>query len=513
MNVADQDSRSCWMDEPAISAPPLAGDATCDVLVVGAGIAGLSTAYELAHLGRKVMVIDRGAIASGMTARTTAHLATEADDRYSRLIGALGEENARLYHSSQVAALNRIEAIVRDVGIECDFVRVDGWLVAADKDGRKELEEEYEAWQQLGIEGAEWAEAAPMPGMKSGRALRFAGQGRFHPTRYLAGLARAITSRGGRLHGGTAFVSDEEKDGGVVIETESGAKIRAGAAVFATNSPVNVKVAIHTKQIPYRTYAIAAPIAKGAAEDALVWETWRTRGSDEFYHYVRLQPGARGNLLIIGGEDHRSGDAVDMEARFGRLERWARKRWPGMGKVSHRWSGQVLESADSLPFSGKSPGSKNIYVHTGDSGMGITHGVAGALTIAPLIIGEKSRFADLFDPGRKPKALSSLKEFAGGLAGAAKNFSEYLGPGDVASAEDLKPGEGAVVREGLSKIAASRTKEGVLIRRSAVCTHVGCLVQWNPFERCWDCPCHGSQFAPDGAVMNGPAVKPLAEVD
>jgi nitrite reductase/ring-hydroxylating ferredoxin subunit len=173
----------------------------------------------------------------------------------------------------------------------------------------------------------------------------------------------------------------------------------------------------------------------------------------------------------------------------------------------------VLEPDDFMPFSGRNPGARNIYIHTGDSGQGITNGVAGALTILPLILGENSRFADLFDPGRKAGALASLGEFVKGQVGAAKNMAEHLGPGELRSVDQLAPGEGGIIRRGLHKVAAYRGEDDVIVERSAACTHLGCIVHWNGFEKCWDCPCHGSQFAPDGAVLNGPAVKPLAPAE
>lgn len=507
MNVADEQSRSPWMDNlPDPFAPPLTRDTTCDVVVVGAGIAGLSIAYELAAHDRSVVVIDRGGIGSGMTARTTAHLASELDDYYHELIRVRGEKEARLYHSSQVAAINRIEAICRDEGIDADFQRVDGYLVAADENGAAELEQEFEACQKLGIDVVR-AERAPMPGWESGRCLRFPDQARFHPMKYLSGLIPAIAARGGRFHARTAYVYDRETNGGVEIETESGATIRARAAVFATNSPASDKVAIHAKQKPMRTYAIAGRVPKGSVPDALVWDTL------EAYHYVRLQPWGDADLLIVGGEDHRSGASNDMDTRFAALEAWTRERYPSFLRADYRWSGQVLEPIDFMPYSGRNPGAENIYVHTGDSGQGITNAIAGSLTILPLILGEDSRFADLLDPGRKSAATASLGEFVKGQIAAAKNFAEYLGPGELSSTDELKPGEGGIIRRGLSKVAAYRGDDGLVIERSAVCTHLGCIVYWNGFEKCWDCPCHGSQFGPDGEVLNGPAVKPLASVD
>jgi hypothetical protein len=484
---------------------PLDQDASCDLLVVGSGIAGLSSAYEAARCGAKIIVIDRRDITDGMTARTTAHLVSEIDDRYYDLISAVGEADARLYHESQIAAINRIETICQDEGIDADFQRAAGYLVPAEPAHMKELEREYDACRKLGVE-VEWADSAPYALDGGMKALKFADQGRFHPLKYCTGLVSAIQERGGRIHGGTAYVVHEEKDDEVIIKTESGRTIRAGAALFATNSPVNDRVAIHTKQVPMRTYAMAGKVPRGSVEDALIWDTlWP-------YHYVRLQPASDGeDWLIAGGEDHRTGTADDMEQRFARLEAWTRERFPSFTKAEHRWSGQVMEPVDCMPYSGRD-GSDRIYVHTGDSGTGMTNGVAGALNFIALYRNDKARFAELFDPARKPKARLSLGEYVKGQGPVVANLAEYVEAGEVDSVDEIKPGEGAILRRGAGKYAVYRSDDGSIVERSAVCTHVGCIVHWNSFEKCWDCPCHGSQFQPDGAVLNAPAVRPLARV-
>jgi glycine/D-amino acid oxidase-like deaminating enzyme/nitrite reductase/ring-hydroxylating ferredoxin subunit len=492
---------------PTVDAPVLRADTECDVVMVGSGIAGLSTAYELALAGRKVIVIDRGRIGCGMTARTTAHLASGLDDYYHELIKVCGEDEARLYHQSQIAAIDRIEAICSAESIDADFARVDGFLFPARERDLKAMEEEYEACRRLGVPTG-WVDRAPVPGLNPGRALRFPDQARFHPTKYLRGLADAIAARGGRFFANTVHVADEEKGGRVEITTEAGPVIRAAAAVFATNSPTNDKVEIHSKQRPDRTYAIAGTVPKGSVADALVWDT------EESYHYARIQPwGEDRDLLIVGGGDHRSGEAQDMEKRLQGLEEWTRRLFPRFSQTEFRWSGQVLEPVDFMPFSGRNPGSDNIYVHSGDSGQGITNGVAGSLTIKALIVGERSAFAQIFDPARKSAALPAIAEFLRGQADAVKNFAEYVGPGEIASPDALRPGEGAIMRSGLIKLAIYKDEDGSIITRSATCTHLGCIVHWNGFEKCWDCPCHGSQFAPDGAVLNGPAVSPLPEAE
>jgi glycine/D-amino acid oxidase-like deaminating enzyme/nitrite reductase/ring-hydroxylating ferredoxin subunit len=485
---------------------PLDHDASCDLVVVGSGIAGLSSAYEAARCGARVVVIDRGGITNGMTARTTAHLVSEIDDRYFELIENVGEENARLYHESQVGAINRIEEVCGAEGIEADFTRLSGYLVPAEAAHMEELQREYDACRKLGVE-VEWVDTAPYALARGLRALKFSDQGRFHPLKYCAGLVRAIQQRGGHFHGNTAYVGHEEEDNAVVINTERGPTIRASAALFATNSPVNDRVAIHTKQEPMRTYAIGGRIPRGSVEDALVWDTlWP-------YHYVRLQPAGEGeDWLIAGGEDHRTGTADDMADRFRRLEAWTRERFPAFQKPQYRWSGQVMEPVDCVPYSGRD-GSERIYVHTGDSGTGMTNGVAGALNFISLYRNEKARFANLFDPARKPTSRLSIGEYVKGQGPVVANLAEYVEAGEVDSIDDIKRGEGAILRRGLAKHAVYRAHDGTVTEVSAVCTHVGCIVHWNNFEKCWDCPCHGSQFQPDGEVINGPAIRPLAKVE
>jgi glycine/D-amino acid oxidase-like deaminating enzyme/nitrite reductase/ring-hydroxylating ferredoxin subunit len=499
---------SFWYEDVGLEKrPPLSADTACDLIVIGSGIAGLSTAYEAARWGWKVVVIDRAETIGGvMTPRTTAHLATELDDYYSYLIKARGEDDARVYHESQVAAVNRIEAICEDEGIDADFRRLDGFLIPAEAAHTRDLEEEYDACRRIGVE-VDWADQAPVGLPEGARALRFPNQGRFHPLKYVRGLIGAIEGREGRIFARTIYV-DHREDDEVVIETEAGATIRARAAVFATNSPINDKLALHTKQVPNRTYVIAGPVPKGSVPDVLIWDSLQA------YHYVRLQPLSDAeDLLIVGGEDHRTGEATDMDLRFERLEQWTSGRFPAFGVPRYRWSGQVMEPVDYMPFSGRNPGNRNIYVHTGDSGQGMTNGVAGAINIAALLYGQKAHFADVLDPSRKPMAGTSVADFVSGRAEDVKNLSEYVTGGEIGSAEELKPGEGAIIRRGMSKIAAYRGEDGTLVERSAACTHVGCIVHWNPLEKCWDCPCHGSQFQPDGTVINAPAIRPLATVD
>jgi glycine/D-amino acid oxidase-like deaminating enzyme/nitrite reductase/ring-hydroxylating ferredoxin subunit len=504
VSVRQERTTSLWMNtEVAPDARPLARDETADVAVVGAGIAGLSTAYELSQLGKDVLLIDRGPIGRGMTSRTTAHLVAICDDSFDSFIKLRGLDAAKAYYESQSAAVDRIEQVQAQENIACNFRRVDGFLFPAIGSDPAELDPELHAVRRIGVSVAE-TRGVPFKGQEQTRCLRYLNQATFHPLKYLRGLTAAIVAAKGRLYAGSVVESVEEEGGAVVICTAEGHRVRAKAAVVATNAPINDRVAIHTKQAPYRTYAMAFTIPRGKLPDALYWDTL------DPYHYVRLQPGSGGttDYLIVGGADHKTGECDDAWVRFEGIESWIRGLVPDLGRETHRWSGQILETLDYSGFIGRNPGSTNVYVATGDSGQGMTHGVVASLLIADLITKRATRWQELYEPSRKP--VSAIKTFIAENVTAVKNFAEYVAPGELASSKDLKLGQGAIIREGLTKIAAYRDENGVLYRRSAACTHVGCHVHWNSLEVCWDCPCHGSHFAVDGTALNAPAISPLA---
>jgi Rieske Fe-S protein len=275
--------------------------------------------------------------------------------------------------------------------------------------------------------------------------------------------------------------------------------VHAKHVVVATNSPVNNLVAIHTKQAPYMTYVIGAKVPRNAVTTALFWDT------GDPYHYIRLhQLDATYDLLIVGGEDHKSGQADDIEERHPRLEQWTRERFPSVGEIAYVWAGQVMEPVDSLAFIGRNPlDRENVYTVTGDSGNGMTHGTIAGMLITDLILGRHNAWADLYDPGRV--TLRATGEFAKEAVNMAAQYADHLTGGDVEAVEQIGKDSGAVVRRGASKIAVYRDATGELHERSAVCPHLGCVVAWNPADKTWDCPCHGSRFDKFGTVINGPA--------
>lgn len=485
----------------------LAEDIRVDVGVVGAGITGLSTAYHLVRAGKSVAVLDDGPIVSGETERTTAHLVTALDDRYFELERLHGEEGARLAAESHAAAIDVVERLVREEGIACDFDRVDGYLFTAPDQPADLLERELKAAQRAGLTSVEMVARAPYPFFDTGWALRFPSQAQFHPLKYLAALARAIVARGGRIYANT-HVTKVEGGKATHVETASADLVHCDAIVVATNTPVNDRLVIHTKQAAYRTYVIGALVPKGSVPNVLCWDT------ADPYHYVRLQAGEGGgdDVLIVGGEDHKTGQADHPEERWRRLEEWTRARFPMVREVRFRWSGQVMEPVDSLAFIGRNPADHdNVFVATGDSGNGMTHGTIAGLLLTDLILGRPNRWAKLYDPGRV--TLAAAKQYARENVNMAGQYVDWLTAGDVEKDRLVKPGTGAIVRHGLTKVAVYRDRDGRFHECSAICPHLGGIVSWNDAEKTWDCPAHGSRFDCHGKVVNGPANRDLHPVE
>lgn len=516
-------SFSVWMHKKVpVPHAALPAESTADVCVIGAGIAGVSTAYLLSREGSRVVVLDDGPLGGGETGRTTAHLASAQDDRFTRLVRYHGTEGARLAAQSHAAAIDTIESICRRESIACELQRVDGYLFNPPAGGESVefLKQELEAAHKAGLLDAEMIARAPLGGFDTGPALRFPRQAQLHPLLYLRGLAAAAERHGARFF--QAHAERIEAGEPARVHTADGAVVTARSVVVATNAPINSRVELPLKQAAYRSYVVALHVPRGSVPAALYWDT------EDPYHYVRIEPQTgpqsgpqsglqtgpqdegTADLLIVGGEDHRTGQEAGEESeRFDRLEAWARARFPEAGEVAARWSGQVLEPMDGLGFIGRSPGDgDNIYMITGDSGQGMTHGTLGAVLVADLIAGRPNRWATLYDPARK--ALRAAGEFLRENTNVAAQYLDWLGRGDVPKLADIAAGAGAIVRQGAALLAVYRDETGVCHARSAVCTHLGGVVSWNPLEKTWDCPCHGARFSALGRVLNGPANADLA---
>ena len=478
-----------------------------DVCIIGAGIAGLTTAYLLGREGRSVVVLDDGVIGGGMTGRTTAHLTNAFDDRYVEMEKLHGAEGSRLIAESHTAAIDKISQIVAREKSDCDFEWLDGFLFPHSPDAVELLDDELAAAHRAGLIRVEKVERAPLDSFDTGVALRFPRQAQFHPLKYLDCMAVVIMRDGGRIFSQT-HATNIEGGSSAHVETTHGPVVNCEVVVVATNTPVNDRVAIHTKQAPYVTYVIGVAVPKDSVTRALYWDT------GDPYHYVRLQK-ADGNshdVLIVGGEDHKTGQANDGEERFQRLEQWTRERFSNAHDVQFRWSGQVMEPVDGVAFIGRNPlDEDNIYIATGDSGQGMTHGTIAGMLLTDLIQGRENKWEDLYSPSRI--RLRSLPEYASENINVAGQYTDYVTAGDIKSEAELAPGCGAIMRDGVSKVAVLRDENGQVHKLSAVCPHLGCVVAWNSTERTWDCPCHGSRFSAEGGVYQGPANTDLSVVE
>lgn len=483
-----------------------------DVLIIGGGIAGLTTAYCLLKGGRKITLVEDGLIGSGETGRTTAHLTCALDDRYYEIEKAFGEEGSRIAAQSHMAAINWIEKTVKEEKIECDFERVNGFLFLHPSDKKENLEKEFEAIRKAGIP-TEWLDSVPSLDSETSPCIRFPMQGQFHIMDYLKGLAKAIVAMGGTIYTKT-HARHINKNGAEC----NGYKVSASHIVVATNTPVNDFVAIHTKQFPYRTYVIALKVPKDQIQHSLWWDTgdqeskWVTAP----YHYVRTQSFDKEyDLLIVGGEDHKTGQADDEkipeEERFDALIDWTKKRFPMAEDIVYQWSGQVLEPVDYMAFIGKNPGDDNVFIITGDSGNGMTHGTIGGIIVSGLIQGVDNKWADLYSPKRTP--LKAPKTFLSEVFNMSKQYVDYITKADIGDVDELEPGQGAILSKGLKRFAIYKDERNKVHAFRAVCPHMGCVVQWNSEEKSFDCPCHGSRFTKDGVVINGPATVGLERIN
>lgn len=501
-------TRSYWTDSASLPVfPKLDRDASADVVVVGGGITGLTAAYLLTRSGRRVVLLERRRCAEVDTGHTTAHLTMVTDARLTDLANRFGRTHAQAVWDAGRAAIAQIDEIACEHEIDCAFKWVDGYLHARDGKADEAETERFRAEAQLACElgfDATFMTTVPFTG---GPGIGFHDQARVHPRRYLAGVARAIVDAGGEIFEHSDAEEFRDEPPGVKA---NGRWVSCENIVLATHNPL-VGIAsmtsasvFQTKLALYSSYAVAGRVPRGTVPDALFWDT------GDPYRYVRLEAHRDHDLLIVGGEDHKTGQADDTRNCFERLEAIARERVPDI-ELTHRWSGQVIETPDGLPYIGRM--TDHQYAATGFAGNGMTFGALSGMLIADAIDGQDNPWAELFDPGRL-----ALRR---GLWEYVKENADYpyymlrdrfAGP-QGRSVRAVKRGQGKVIEHNGEKVAAYRDSRGTLTLRSAVCTHMGCVVGWNDAEGTWDCPCHGSRFTPQGDVLAGPAESPLSEVE
>jgi glycine/D-amino acid oxidase-like deaminating enzyme/nitrite reductase/ring-hydroxylating ferredoxin subunit len=476
---------------------------TVDVAIIGAGITGLTAAYLLKRAGRTVAVIDRGRAGGVDTTHTTAHVTCVTDLDLSELVKRFGRDHAQAAWDAGLAALSEIDTIVADNAIDCHWEWVPGYKFAAlNADTKKEagrLQQEAALALELGFD-ARFMDAVPFferPGVE------FAGQARLHPRKYLAALAALIDGDGSHVFEHTE--SEEVVDEPLSVRA-GGHTIACGYVVIATHTPLTGKTTIasatlfQTKLYLYSTYVLGGRVPKETVPDALYWDT------ADPYHYLRLDPHRDFDYAIFGGQDHKTGQASDTEACYRALERTLRQFIPRID-ISHRWSGQVIETNDGLPFIGET--SSRQFAATGYAGNGMTFGTLAGLMARDAALGRRNPWDELFDTNRT--------KVRGGVWDYLKENTDYpyymirdrlAGP-EARTRRELGRGQGKILEIDGQRLAAWRSDAGAVTLLSPVCTHMGCLVGWNAAEATWDCPCHGSRFTPTGEVLSGPAESPL----
>ena len=471
-----------------------------DVAIVGAGITGLTAAALLKERGKTVAVIEKGRVASGESGHTTAHLTEAVDARYHSIAKDFDKDAARLVAEASRASIEQIASFVERYSIRCGFRRLPGYLYTETRAKIAELKKEAAAASEAGC-AARFVEEIPLPFATRG-GVRFENQAQFHPRRYLIAIAQRVPGHGSYLFDDT-YVTKIEDGEPCVVETNHG-KLTASVVFQATDSPVSGFNTVYIRQFAYRTYALAYRF-EGERPDGLFWDTY------DPYHYTRWQETDEGVYMIVGGADHKVGDQSDTEAPFEDVNRYVTERF-GARPIAYRWSGQVFEPADGLPFIGRAG---NIYVSTGYAGQGMTFGTVGGMVVSDLITGRQNAWAELFDVKRL-HLRGAMKDLVVENADYPRHIiADRIARLNVEAKDvvDIRAGEGKIISIEGKKVALHRDVAGALHAISPVCTHMGCDVAWNSSEKSWDCPCHGSRFGVDGGVIHGPAQKALQQYE
>ena len=494
---------SYWIDStPAEPFPGLPAATHVDVAILGGGIVGLTAATLLKEAGRTVAVLEAGRVLEGVTGNTTAKVTSQHGLIYAELQRKFGADGARTYAEANQSALRWIVDESRRRGIDCDLQSMPNYVFTQSDDEVQSIRDEVDAMRELGL-AASFVTETDLP-FQVLAAVRLEEQAQFHPRKWLLGLAQSIPGDGSLVAEGTRVTGVQQGDPST-IETEAGT-LTATDVIVATHLPILDRGLFFTKVHPYREYVVAAPIESARAPQGMYINAEMPNRS------VRATPYSDGrHLLIVGGEKHKVGTEVDTDQHYDALREWARLNFH-VETFDYHWSTQDNYSVDGVPYIGRlTRGSEHVYVATGFSAWGMTGGTAAAMILSDLITGRDNPWAALFDANRLKPASSATSFLKENVKVAAHWVVDRLTPSGT-DPVDLHAGEAAVVQVGQvagRNVAVCRDAHGGLHAVSAVCTHMGCIVQWNTAEASWDCPCHGSRFDTDGAVLQGPAVDPL----
>jgi len=500
-------SHSLWNKIEISQSKQLHKNIECDICIVGAGISGLTTAYLLVKGGKKVTVIHAGDLRAGETGRSTAQLNTVHDDGWKEMESMHGIEVMRQCYQSYLEAFNFVSETIRTENMDCGFETLPAYLFAEDgSDAEPWIDEELAAAKRAGVINVSKVQKTPLPGFISGPALLYENQAQFQPLAYLAELRRVLLATGQCEIYGDAGVKELIEETQVILKLDNGFTITANKVVLATNVPIHRKLVPIEALAAYRSYVVGFRVAKGSVPNVQYWD------NGDPYHYARMEgasadldhPEGESDILLVGGEDHRVGVMTDIESHYSELVEWAKLHFPIESVTGLRWSAQTIETFDGMPLIGScSENGDSVFIITGDSGTGITHGTVGGILLSEKLLGRAVSWEAIYDPHRSRTV--SLMRWAKENVTSVTSYQDWLTPGEVGSEEEIPNDEGAIIRHGATKAAVYRNETGELTRLSAVCPHLGAIVRWNGVEKSWDCPAHGSRFTPSGDVLNGPA--------
>jgi glycine/D-amino acid oxidase-like deaminating enzyme/nitrite reductase/ring-hydroxylating ferredoxin subunit len=491
---------SLWVaGEADTTFAPLNGVHDTDVVVVGAGITGLTLARMLVDAGVRVVVIDAGPVCAGTTGYTTAKVTALHRLIYRELIERHGEERARAYAEANQSAVERVATLAESDGLKCNVVRAPAVTYTQLDERVTDVEGEVEAARRVGLP-VELTTSTALP-FPIRAAVRLDHQLHFHPRRYCLGLAHEVARRGGSVHEHTRARQVSTGSSRVSVTTDRGT-INADRAALATHLPFLDRGGFFTRAHPYRSYALAARLRQDApVPDGMYISV------EEPTRSVRPAPEGR---LIIGGEGHKAGDETNTTRHYAALDSWAQEHFHPES-IDHRWSAHDYHSIDGLPYVGRlTRRDERVLMATGFRKWGMTNGTAAAQMLADQILGRDNPWAAAFDATRVGPG-ASITTFVQENAGVARHFvADRVALLRAPTADALRAGEAGIVRHNGTRVAGYRDEEGNLHAVTPTCTHLGCQVTFNQAERTWDCPCHGSRFDIDGHVLEGPAVRDLA---
>ncbi len=476
-------------------------DQIYDVIVIGAGIAGLTTAYLLNRAGKNVLVIDRDSVAEGVTGYTTAKVTSLHTLIYDYLIRTFGFEKAKMYAESQQKAIETIATIIERHNIKCDFVRTSAFTYTEESENIEQIQREVDAAKRLRLP-ADYVVDTELPYQIEG-GIEFRNQAHFHPRKYLLAMAQTFLKFGGLIKENTTVYGFNE--GNPCFVRTSNGVFKSHDVVVAMHYPLLSTGLYFTRLYPMRSYVISAYVSEPETVSGMYINT------DEPLFSIRPQPTETGRMLIFTGLEHKTGHEENTKSCYQKLYDMIRKRFK-IEKLSYYWSTQDNFTPDNVPYIGRMiPSSKHIYLTAGFGGWGMTNGTVSGMLLSDMILERDNPWVDLYNPMRIGQ-IKGIGKFVGQnfdvgvdfLGGRARRFPQIT-PNTVA------PGNGEVIEYGKKKKAIYKDDTGKIHAVSPICTHLGCIVAYNNAEKSWDCPCHGSRFNIDGKVIQGPATSDLQE--